>query len=77
VTGKNVNFNTILKFLLKNTLDLNFKMDFQLPIFVHPNVLSPFRQKKIENEKMHFQKTYEKKSNSNPSKVYRKNKIKI
>jgi hypothetical protein len=52
-------------------------MDFQLPIFVHPNVLSPFRQKKIENEKMHFQKTYEKKSNSNPSKVYRKNKIKI
>jgi hypothetical protein len=57
----NVNFNIILKFLLKNTLDLDFKMDFQLPIFIHPSVLSPFRPKKVENKKMHFQKTYEKK----------------
>jgi hypothetical protein len=39
---KNVNFNIIFMFLLKNTLDLDFIiMDFQLPILVHPSVLLP------------------------------------
>jgi hypothetical protein len=52
-------------------------MDFQLPIFVHPSVLSPFRQKKVENKKMQIQKTYEKKSNFDPSKVYNQKRIKI
>jgi hypothetical protein len=49
-------------------------VDFQLPIFVHPSVFSPFRQKKVENKKMHFQKTYEKNPNFDPSKVYNNNK---